>query len=133
MSITGRPTLSSLTFALVLLPVAASAEEVAAKPGAETIVASGYTYTDNCQGGTLPVMRVTAGPSNGTAEIRKLTFRNSANGPCPGVLMKAVVVVYKSRPGFRGTDSLRYEQTFEQYVGHRGESWSGATVTIQVK
>lgn len=124
-----------LALAMLVPPPAALAEdgEREARSGADTIVWAMTVFNTECTGGSQARVRITVPPANGSAEIRRIAYTMGKDSRCPGMPAKATAIVYRSRPGFRGVDQLRYERSYELYLNGRGEGWDGGTVTIRVK
>lgn len=74
-----------------------------AKSGAEVRVGGGW----NCSNPTvLPQVAILKSPSQGTASVVEV----ASGSPCKNGPMMAIM--YRSKPGFKGTDEISYQVTF---------------------
>jgi|HubBroStandDraft_4_1064222.scaffolds.fasta_scaffold970105_1 hypothetical protein len=100
--------------------------------GADLVLSRPTFWNSACNARGVTVT-VTQPPANGTVSVTE--GLNTANvnpkfgtaGRCGGMQIMGKQVVYRSRPGFRGTDVVVYE-----YVSDWGEK-AGATVIITVR
>jgi hypothetical protein len=101
-------------------------------PGTDFVLSRPTFWNSACTARAVTVS-VTQPPANGTVSVTE--GLNTANvnpkfgtaGRCGGMQIMGKQVVYRSRPGFHGTDTVAYE-----YVSDRGER-AGATVIITVR
>jgi hypothetical protein len=97
------------------------------------LVLSRPTFWDRACNGRGLTVTVTKTPANGTVSVTEGLNTANANpkfgipGPCAGMQIMGKQVVYRSRPGFHGTDVVAYE-----YISDHGER-AGATVVIAVR
>ena len=75
-------------------------------------------------------MTISKQPEHGTASIKpaeetlpQSTPGSGATGPCAGKKVQASAIMYRSNPGFRGTDTL----------GYHTEAGIDATITVTVE
>jgi hypothetical protein len=100
--------------------------------GADLVLSRPTFWNRTCNARSFNVI-VTQPPANGTVSVTE--GLNTANaspkfgtaGRCGGMQIMGKQVVYRSRPGFYGTDVVAYE-----YISDRGER-AGATVIITVR
>jgi hypothetical protein len=121
--------------AIVLLALSATAaKEIkltrTAKSGVETRLAySAHWDTKTCN--SLPnKVTISKQPEHGTASIKpgeetlpQSTPGSGATGPCAGKKVQASAIMYRSTPGFKGTDTL----------GYHTEAGIDAVITVTVE
>ncbi|MGP8122525.1 MAG: hypothetical protein ACLP8B_18635 [Xanthobacteraceae bacterium] len=126
----------------LLVADAASAKELApTSPGTvwrtvdsgSELVLSRPTFWNSACSARGVTVTVTQPPANGTVSVTEGLNTAAGNpkfgtaGRCGGMQIMGKQVVYRSRPGFHGSDVLVYE-----YVSDRGER-AAATVIITVR
>ena len=95
-----------------------------AKPGADSQLAFSSRWDRNCNG--LPVkITFTRPPKNGAAwsveadEIIPPSTPGSGNtGQCAGKTIKSKKIMYRSTPGFRGSDTVGYDSDGNGLIIH---------------
>jgi hypothetical protein len=100
-------------------------------PGADLVLSSPTFWDGACHPLGVTVT-VTQPPSHGTVSV--VEAQNRANphprfgtaGPCGGTLIMGKRVVYRSEPGFHGSDYVVYHYVSER--GHRAEAHVNITV-----
>ncbi len=95
---------------LFLIPAFAQADTIRETVPANktSVVGAHATYGPLCEGGTIPKMKVTQEPKNGTVSFEQVTRKLSEKaGRCAGKTVKGTLVVYKPNRGFRGEDIFR--------------------------
>jgi hypothetical protein len=126
---------AAVAAAIVLLAYSiAAAKELkltrTAKSGVETRLAySGHWDTRTCA--SLPdKVTISKQPEHGTASIKpaeetlpQSTPGSGSTGPCAGKKIPASAIMYRSKPGFKGTDTL----------GYHSEAGIDATITVTVE
>ena len=101
-----------------------------AKSGVETRVAYSARW-DSKSCNSLPnKVTISKQPEHGTASIKpaeetlpQSTPGSGGTGPCAGKKVQASAIMYRSNPGFKGTDTL----------GYHSEAGIDATITITVE
>lgn len=104
-----------------------------ASSGIESLLVDERSWDVHCKPLTTSIT-ITSQPSNGTvkvvpgASIIAVSAPQSAStGPCAGKSVNGNQIMYRSNPGFRGTDTLAYKVTY-------GNGKSGSTtLTINVR
>jgi hypothetical protein len=100
-----------------------------AKSGVETLLAYSGHWDRNCN--SLPnKVTIAKQPQHGTASIKpaeetlpQSTPGSGATGSCAGKKVQTNAIMYRSNPGFKGTDTL----------GYHSESGIDATITVTVE
>ncbi len=88
---------------------AASAEtiEVAVKRSTATAIGSRLNYfPETCTSAATADISVARQGQNGTVTLSRQLLRMPADALCPGVEFKALVYIYRPRPGFVGRDRV---------------------------
>lgn len=128
-----RAGLAALAGALLTCSVVAAKEiklTRTAKSGVETRLAySAHWDTKTCN--SLPnKVTISKQPAHGTASIKpaeetlpQSTPGSGGTGPCAGKKVQASAVMYRSNPGFKGTDTL----------GYHSEAGIDAVITVTVE
>jgi hypothetical protein len=101
--------------------------------GVETVLARGlHWHTKPCVPARTAIA-ITQQPAHGTvrivnevAAVPKTTLRVRNTGYCAGMLLHGKKILYRSEPGFEGTDTMSYES-----IGSNGQR-APYTVTITV-
>jgi hypothetical protein len=100
--------------------------------GADLVLSRPTFWNSSCNARGVAVT-VTQPPTNGTVSVTERLNTANVNpkfgtaGRCGGMQIMGKQVVYRSRPGFHGTDVVVYE-----YISDWGEK-AGATVIIAVR
>ena len=100
--------------------------------GADLVLSRPTFWNNTCNARGVKVI-VTRPPANGTVSITEGLNTANANpkfgtaGGCGGMQIMGKQIVYRSRPGFHGTDVVVYE-----YISDRGDR-GGSTVVITVR
>jgi hypothetical protein len=63
----------------------------------------------DCTSGALPVIRLNASPAHGKVTVKQARLRATNFRQCLGIEVPAFVVIYRSSPGFIGSDILTLE------------------------
>ena len=132
-----RYLVSALLTAALLAATAAPAQQVnktvAAQSGAETMLSHERSWDDNCAARSSQVT-ITRKPANGTVSVVSAqstipasTPRFGSTGKCAGKPVSGNQVMYRSNPGFHGTDTVSYDVVYG--AGKGGSS----TIVIDVK
>ncbi len=110
------------------LPLSGSVES-----GADTVIAYGRHWNPAPCVPQRTSIVITQPPAHGTVQILEeradvpwTTPRTGGTGYCRGMLLFAKKIIYRSEPGFEGTDTLSYES-----IGPNGRR-APYTVTIAV-
>lgn len=99
-----------LSVLVLLVPALAQADTFRETVPANktSVVGAHATYGPLCEGGTIPQMKVTQAPKNGSVSFQQVTSKLSEKaGRCAGKTVKGTLVVYKPKRGFRGEDVFR--------------------------
>ena len=106
-------------------------ENVKVKSGARTVVGSiGQFYTESCFTAALQAQIITA-PSNGTVALERRSGRiMNRTSHCFGKPFEVNAIVYRSRPGFRGVDTVKVGTLV---FNGRTEVLEDLTITINVE
>jgi hypothetical protein len=105
------------------------------EPGGEVLVAHHKKWDKDCQPLTVPTIKITRPPANGTAAIRSGTFiikelwHPDAETACRGQSVPGLGVYYRANPTFRGVDTFEYEVT----LGVRRPITFGVDVQVNVE
>jgi hypothetical protein len=123
--------------ALVVTGTAVAAEKTMnlsrnAKSGVDSRLAYSGRWDRNCNG--VPVaVTITRQPANGTVSvvdadevIAASTPASGSTGKCAGKTIKSKKIMYLSKPGFRGSDTVGYDSEGAGTVIH-----TTITVTVQ--
>jgi hypothetical protein len=102
------------------------------KSGVEALIGHERSWDRDCQPRPSRVT-ITASPANGTAwvahgasTIPESTPRSGSSGQCAGKPITGNRVMYRSNPGFRGTDTVAYDVWY-------GAGQGGGSTTITVR
>jgi hypothetical protein len=128
----GRISLMALAIGLLACSAGAAKDiklKRTAKSGVETQLAYSAQWDKNCN--SLPnKVTISKQPEHGTASIKpaeqtlpKSTPGSGGTGSCDGKKVQASAIMYRSNPGFKGTDTL----------GYHAEAGIDATITITVE
>lgn len=116
------------------VPAASPAFAIEAKSGVETAVAAFYVIRTDCTGGGGQRASIRVPPANGTARLALMPWKVPEGRRCAGMQLKASVLLYRSRTGFRGTDTVTVETIHEQYLDDPvSDVYSTDVVSIQVR
>src|SRR5262245_24854304 len=109
-----RPGLAAALLAIALGPSALAQTQTVdrtakGEPGKDIRVGVYINVQQDCTSGPLPTIRLTVAPQNGTITVKngKVAARNLKQ--CLALEVPAYVAVYRSRPGFVGTDIFSLE------------------------
>lgn len=94
-----------------------------------------YSYaTDTCYTGGKQTMHVTHEPSHGSVTAFWKAFKVGKDGPknCTGMPVHGMLVIYKPKPGYHGSDKVSFMFTDPQMSGYIYNA-QGYTVNITVK
>jgi hypothetical protein len=126
-----------ISLSLTLVTTAAAAQEALKEhsvsgPAAQEIRAGWFgKLNPDCSSGPLPQARLINPAANGTVALRRARVRTNNVRQCPNVELPALVVFYRAKPGYSGTDSFTLEVTGESGVPSRHkfnvnvEGWQG--------
>lgn len=129
----GRTSIAAVVIALLACGIAAAKDlklTRTAKSGVETRLAySAHWDTKTCN--SLPnKVTISKQPEHGTVSIKpaeetlhQRTPGSGATGPCEGKKVQASAIMYRSNPGFKGTDTL----------GYHSDAGIDATITVTVE
>lgn len=81
----------------------------------------------NCTSGPLPGLRLVSPPTHGKVTVKKGKLNGTNYKQCLALEVPGYVAIYRSAPGFSGTDALVIEVT---YPGGRSELQK---ITVQVR
>lgn len=81
----------------------------------------------NCTSGPLPGIRLVSPPTHGQVTVKKGKLNGTNYKQCLALEVPGYVAIYRSAPGFSGTDALVIEVT---YPGGRSELQK---ITVQVR
>lgn len=81
----------------------------------------------NCTSGPLPGIRLVSPPTHGHVTVKKGKLNGTNYKQCLALEVPGYVAIYRSAPGFSGTDALVIEVT---YPGGRSEL---QRITVQVR
>ncbi|MEL7525522.1 MAG: hypothetical protein AAFN16_07125 [Pseudomonadota bacterium] len=107
------------SFLLLLTPTFAQADTFRETVPANktSVVGAHATYGPLCEGGTIPKMKVTQAPKNGSVSFRQVSSKLSEKaGRCAGKTVKGTLVVYKPNRGFRGEDVFRVRFVMDMHT-----------------
>ncbi|MEJ1157853.1 hypothetical protein [Prosthecomicrobium sp. N25] len=132
-----RFSIISITASLVLSVVsalpAAAQDVVTVKSGKEEVIFNVYVYGEDCASSGGERITIRTPPANGVARVARIPIRIPPGRACAGQTVKIGVVLYRSRPGFRGTDRVGVDAYMDTYTNGIGETFIGGTVTVQVQ
>ena len=117
--------LKIVSLSLTLVTTAATAEEALQEhsisgPSGQQIRAGWFgNLTSDCNSGPLPQTRLVNPAANGTVTLRKAKVRTNKVPRCPSAELPAMVVFYRAKPGYCGTDHFTLEVTGESGVPSR--------------
>lgn len=80
----------------------------------------------NCTSGPLPTLRLVSPPSHGKVTVKKGKLNGTNYKQCLALEVPGLVALYRSAPGFSGTDALIIEVS---YPGGRSEIQK---ITVQI-
>ena len=103
-----------------------------AKSGVDSRLAYSGRWDRNCNG--VPVtVTITRQPASGTVsvvdadeKIAASTPASGSTGKCAGKTIKSKMIMYRSKPGFRGNDTVRYDSEGSGTIIH-----TTISVTVQ--
>lgn len=101
--------------ALTLCAASASAETAAvernvkAQSGRDVRVAVFVSLKSDCTSGPLPTVRLKDRPANGVITVKQGRLRATNFKHCLAAEVPAFVAIYRSSPGFAGSDQLTLE------------------------
>ena len=105
------------------------ARSATTQAGQEVQIGSHTSFDKKCRAAQMPNITVTAPPANGTVTLRpgkKVVAASAGSANCNGRELPAVLIIYRPKPGFHGTDTVSFTT-----------DWSsrrlGSTVTITVQ
>ncbi len=108
-----RSTLLATTFCMTLVTptLAQEARDTAATvlSGKQERVAHHFLAQKDCTARPRPDVRLLESAKHGTVTLRPATVKTNSIAGCPGLEAPAVLVLYQSRQGYEGSDSIRYE------------------------
>lgn len=108
-----------LSVLILLFPVLALADTIRETVPANktSVVGAHATYGPLCEGGTIPKMKVTQAPKNGSVSFQQVSSKLSEKaGRCAGKTVKGTLVVYKPNRGFRGEDVFRVRFVMDMHT-----------------
>ena len=114
--------LKTLALPLMLVATVTGAQEATKQhsisgPAAQEIRAGWFGKLNvDCSSGPIPEARVINPAANGTITLRKARIRTNSVARCPNAELSALVVFYRSKPGYSGTDSFTLEVSGESGV-----------------
>jgi hypothetical protein len=73
----------------------------------------------DCSSGPLPQTHLVNPAANGTVKLSKAKVRTNKVPRCPNAELPALVVFYRAKPGYCGTDNFTLEVTGESGVPSR--------------
>src|SRR6516165_11409450 len=117
--------LKIVSLSLALATTAATAQEALQEhsifgPSGQDIHAGWFgNLTSDCRSGPLPQTRLVNPAANGTVNLRNAKVRTNKFPRCPSAELPAVVVFYRAKPGYCGTDHFTLEVTGESGVPSR--------------
>ena len=117
--------LKIVSLILALVTTAATAQEALKEhsvsgPPAQEIRAGWFgKLNPDCSSGPLPEARLINPAANGTVKLRKAKVLTNSVPRCPNAKLPALVVFYRAKPGYSGTDSFTLEVTGESGVPSR--------------
>ncbi len=129
---TGSLLVADAAFAKELAPTSLGTVRRTVDSGLELVLSRPTFWNSACNARGVTVT-VTQPPANGTVSVTEGLNTAPGNpkfgtaGRCGGMQIMGKQVVYRSRPGFHGTDVVVYE-----YISDRGER-ATATVIITVR
>lgn len=101
-----------------------------AKSGVETRLAFSAHWDDKTCNSLPNKVTISKQPAHGTASIKpaeqtlhQSTPGSGATGPCEGKKIQASAIMYRSNPGFKGTDTF----------GYHSDAGIDATITVTVE
>ncbi|KPL55143.1 hypothetical protein ABB55_25345 [Prosthecomicrobium hirschii] len=104
------------------------------RSGQDTAVKAYYVVRSDCTGAGAHQVSIRTPPANGTARLARITWTIEKGDACAGEKTKATVLYYRSRPGFRGTDTITVQTIHQLYMEDPvSDVTSTYTVTIEVK
>jgi hypothetical protein len=111
----------SLTFVTTVAAAQEALKEHSVSgPAAQEIRAGWFgKLNPDCSSGPLPQARLINPATNGTVALRRAKVRTSNVRQCPNAELPALVVFYRAKPGYSGTDSFTLEVTGESGVSSR--------------
>ncbi len=103
---------------LVMLPALAQVDRiyrgVRALSGKEMQLALlGRASTRECKPLPLPEIHVIAAPEHGLLTVRAGTVTTNQYQGCPNLKLRVQVLLYRSTPGYVGSDTVSFAVTFE--------------------
>lgn len=125
--------MKTIAFAALLLAAAtgsAFAADFETKAGVEVRTVNRVHFDAACQRTGYPIFAVVTPPANGALDIRRepITLKTAVDHKqCIGKTVEGVVVVYKPKPGFKGTD--RFTLRRERHLG--GAELTEVAVTVK--
>ena len=123
--------IAALTAALAATPALAASRTV--RSGVATpVLAYGTFNNDNCLQGPLPILRLAGAPRHGTVQLGRGDQPNTSPR-CPGTKVRSVIVVYRSTPGYRGSDTVVLDVETELFIDGRGSRGDRVTIDLDVK
>jgi hypothetical protein len=92
-------------------PLAQEVRDTAATvlSGKQERVAHHFLAQKDCTARPRPDVRLLESAKHGTVTLRPATVKTNSIAGCPGLEAPAVLVLYQSRQGYEGSDSIRYE------------------------
>ena len=126
----------SVALAVFMVPVVADAttKAVKLKSGvAEIVDGASLTNISTCTSGGLPTVRILTPPQHGVVEVKKIEHKIGKGRLCEGMKIKGNYVIYRSNPGYRGTDTLVVDKAWDHYTNSPGISGETTTVEITVE
>src|SRR5262245_64778521 len=117
--------LKIVSLSLTLVTTAAAGQEALKEhsvsgPAAQDIRAGWFgKLNPDCSSGPLPQARLINPATNGTVALRRAKVRTGNVRQCPNAELPALVVFYRAKPGYSGTDSFTLEVTGESGVSSR--------------
>jgi hypothetical protein len=112
---------------------AAEARTVKIKASQRGVVYSLYGTEQTCTAGVPGRVAIRVPPVNGSAEVTRVPWKIPAGRNCQGQTVKATVVYYTPKSGFRGRDSITLDASLDMYVNGIGERSFGETLDIVVE
>ncbi len=112
----------SALFLLASIAIAqAETQRVTVKRGKTTLVGAHYVYEEGtCRTAILPKLKLENSPANGRVAFSKYAGRITEKGhKCEGAPIKAMLVKYTPKRGYRGTDTFSVSYRWYRYIGHR--------------
>jgi len=105
--------ISAFVIALLIVPAWAQTEAVErtvkGQAGRDIRIGVFASISADCKAGPLPTIRLKQPPAHGAVTVKQGKLRSTNLRQCLAAEVPAFIVVYKSKPGFSGDDSVTLE------------------------